>query len=388
MNGKKNIIILGCTGSIGDSSLKVIRHLKDSFNVIGVAGGKRFEKVAKIAAELKCKYASIANEEDFEKFKKLLPSSCEALLSEEGMIKMCTDPEVDMVLCGIVGTAGLAPVLEAVKAGKDIGLASKEILVMAGELVMQEVRKTNVKLIPVDSEHNAIFQCLDGREDQSFRRILLTCSGGPFLRKAKEEFENISRKEALKHPTWEMGPKITIDSATLMNKSLEVIEAAWLFGADIDQVEVVIHPQSIVHSMVEFTDGSILAQLSSPDMVFPIQYALTYPHRYEGSMKALDFTSGLKLDFESPDHDRFPSINMAKEVFKKGGTAPAVFNAANEVAVEAFLNEKLSFCAIWEVIQKTVDEHEYISKPTLDQIISADADARRIANAVIAGLVV
>lgn len=384
MSTKKNIVILGCTGSIGDSSLKVIRHLSDSFNVVGIAGGSRFEKVAAIAKETNCKYASIADAENLEKFKTLLPPSCEALTGEEGMVKMCTSPEVDFVLCGIVGTAGLAPVLEAIRAGKDIGLASKEILVMAGELVMEEVAKTGVKLIPVDSEHNAIFQCLDGKEDKSFRRILLTCSGGPFLRKAKSEFSSVTRKEALKHPTWDMGPKITIDSATLMNKSLEVIEAAWLFGADIDQVEVVIHPQSIIHSMVEFNDGSVLAQLSNPDMVFPIQYALTYPQRYEGSLKPMDFTQALSLDFEGPDHDRFPSILMAKEVFRKGGTAPAVFNAANEVAVAAFLEGKLNFSKIWDLIRGVLEKHNFTKKPNLSQIIAADAEARQIASEIVA----
>ena len=380
---KKNIVILGCTGSIGDSSLKVFRHLKDSFNVIGVAGGKRFEKVAEVASETKCKYASIAEPENLEKFSSLLPKGCEALVGQEGMIKMCTDPEVDLVLCGIVGTAGLAPVLEAIRAGKDIGLASKEILVMAGELVMDEVARTGVKLIPVDSEHNAIFQCLDGKDDKSFRRILLTCSGGPFLRKLKEAFSSVTIKEALNHPTWDMGPKITVDSATLMNKSLEVIEAAWLFGADIDQVEVVIHPQSIVHSMVEFKDGSVLAQLSNPDMVFPIQYALTYPERYESSLQPMDFTKALSLDFESPDHERFPSIKMAKDSFRRGGTAPAVFNAANEVAVAAFLAGSLKFSRIWDVIQKTLDKHSFERQPDLGRIIEADSEARIIAEEII-----
>jgi 1-deoxy-D-xylulose-5-phosphate reductoisomerase len=376
---KKKIVILGCTGSIGDSSLKVVRHLKDTFDVVGIAGGSRFSKVAEIAKETQCRYASISAESSFQEFSKILPKDCEALLGEEGMIKMCTDPEVDMVLCGIVGTAGLAPVLAAIKAGKDIGLASKEILVMAGELVMQEVEKHQVNMIPVDSEHNAIFQCLDGKSDCTYSRILLTCSGGPFLRTQASEFRSISPARALKHPTWDMGKKISIDSATLMNKSLELIEAAWLFKADIDQVEVVIHPQSIVHSMVEFVDGSILAQMSSPDMVFPIQYALTYPQRYEGSMKPLDFASGLNLGFEGPDHGRFPSIQIAKSVFKKGGTAPAVFNAANEVAVEAFLNNNLSFPDIWTVIQQAVDEHSFTEHPDLKTIIAIDAEARSLA---------
>ncbi|NQZ58378.1 MAG: 1-deoxy-D-xylulose-5-phosphate reductoisomerase [Lentisphaeraceae bacterium] len=376
---KKNIVILGCTGSIGDSSLKVIRHLKGQFNIIGVAGGRRFQKVADFAAETNSRYASISDESSFDEFQKSLPKNCEALIGEEGMIKMCTDPHVDMVLCGIVGTAGLAPVLEAIRAGKDIALASKEILVMAGEMVMKEVKKHGVAMIPVDSEHNAIFQCLEAQGKGKFTRLLLTCSGGPFRQTTKEEFKNITLAQALRHPTWTMGPKITIDSATLMNKSLEVIEAAWLFGADIDQVEVVIHPQSIVHSMVEFNDGSTLAQLSSPDMVFPIQYALTYPQRYDSNMKPLDFASGINLSFEGPDHDRFPSISMAKEAFKRGGTSCAVFNAANEVAVASFLDEKLKFLDIWNVIRHTLDTHTFIQKPTLDEIIASDQEARVIA---------
>ena len=376
---KKNIVILGCTGSIGDSSAKVVRHLRDKFNVIGVAGGRRFEKTAALAAEFNCRYASINSDNDLVAFRSLLPETCKAGAGENALIEMCTDPDVDMVLCGIVGTAGLKPVLEAIKAGKDIGLASKEILVMAGELVMKEVDKSGVKMIPVDSEHNAIFQCLDGQSDKSYRRILLTCSGGPFRETPESEFKNITKSKALKHPTWEMGPKITIDSATLMNKSLELIEAAWLFNAKLDEIEVVIHPQSIVHSMVEFVDGSILAQMSNPDMVFPIQYALTYPERYEGSLRPMDFSKSLNLSFSSPDHKRFPSINMAKDCLKRGGTSPAVFNAANEVAVEFFLEEKINFTFIWDVIRHSLEIHSFVKTPTLDQIISADKEAREIA---------
>ncbi|MCH2206859.1 MAG: 1-deoxy-D-xylulose-5-phosphate reductoisomerase [Lentisphaerales bacterium] len=380
---KKNIVILGCTGSIGDSSAKVVRHLSEKFNVIGVAGGRRYEKTAELAKEFNCRYASISSGENFSKFSSLVPESCNAGFGESALTQMCTDPDVDMVLCGIVGTAGLKPVLEAVKAGKDIGLASKEILVMAGELVMKEVKKAGVKMIPVDSEHNAIYQCLDGQADSSYRRILLTCSGGPFRETPKEDFPGITKKKALKHPTWDMGPKITIDSATLMNKSLELIEAAWLFDAQVDEIEVVIHPQSIVHSMVEFVDGSILAQLSNPDMVFPIQYALTYPKRYEGSFKPMDFTAGLNLTFESPDHERFPSVNIAKNCLRRGGTAPAVFNAANEVAVDYFLREELSFLAIWDVINFTLEKHAFVQNPSLDEIIAADAEARKIAEGFI-----
>lgn len=375
--GKKKVVVLGSTGSIGQSTLKVLRHLPEQFELVGLAAGSRWQEAAEQAAEFSCKYASIQVEASYSDFKKAVPSGCEALLGQEGLIKMVTDSEVDFVLCAIVGTDGLLPVLEAIRCGKTIGLASKEILVMAGELVMSEAKKYGVDIIPVDSEHNAIFQCLQGDDSKDIRRLLVTCSGGPFLRTPKEDFPNVTLEKALKHPTWDMGPKITIDSATLMNKSLEVIEAKYLFDVDIRNVEAVIHPQSIVHSMVEFVDGSILAQLSEPDMVFPIQYALTFPKRYPGSLKPLDFSQGLDLRFESPDHERFPSLKMAEEAVLRGGTTPAIFNAANEVAVDAFVKGQIHFVQIWDVIRAALEQHQTISNPSLEQIIAADQAIRQ-----------
>ena len=383
---KKNIVILGCTGSIGESSLKVVRHLSDRFNVVGVAGGRRFKDVARIADEFGCRYASIADQSAFAEFSNSVPSGCEALLGVEGMVKMCLDSDVDFVLCGVVGTAGLQPVLEAIRAGKNIGLASKEILVMAGELVMAEVEKAGVDMIPVDSEHNAIFQCLDGQPDRRVRRLLLTCSGGPFRQTPAEQFPSIQIEQALKHPTWDMGRKITIDSATLMNKALEFIEAKWLFGVEADQVEVVIHPQSIVHSMVEFVDGSILAQMSQPDMVFPIQYAMTWPERFGSSLQPMDFTKLLTLTFDGPDHSRFPSIMLAKQALATGGEAPAVFNAANEVAVDAFLDRRIRFDQIWEVIRRALSDIKFSQSPDLQKIITTDLLSRELCRDVVAEL--
>ena len=372
----KNIVILGSTGSIGESTCKVVRHLEGQFKVIGVAGGSRWQKVAEQAVEFDVRYASIQNQDSFDSFREALPDSCQALQGIEGMERMVTDPKVDFVLCGVVGTASLKPVLAAIRAGKDIGLASKEILVMAGEIVMAEAKKYGVNIIPVDSEHNAIFQCLEGQQTKDVKRLLVTCSGGPFRQTPYEEFKDITVAKALKHPTWTMGRKITIDSATLMNKSLEVIEAKWLFDVDIDQVEVVVHPQSIVHSMVEYVDGSILSQMSEPDMVFPIQFAMCYPERQKGSLKPLDFSQLMTLTFESPDHERFPSLKMARQAVLEGGTMPAVFNAANEIAVEAFLNEKITFLNIWDVIRSAMDHHQTIKKATLDEIIDADTAIR------------
>ena len=270
-----------------------------------------------------------------------------------------------------------------IKFTKKMLIANKESVICGWNLIEKKSLKYKTKIIPIDSEHFSIFKLIENHSINEVKKIYLTASGGPFLNFTKKKMKKINPHNALKHPKWKMGKKITIDSATLMNKSLEVIEAAWLFGADIDQVEVVIHPQSIVHSMVEFKDGSVLAQLSNPDMVFPIQYALTYPERYESSLQPMDFTKALSLDFESPDHERFPSIKMAKDSFRRGGTAPAVFNAANEVAVAAFLAGSLKFSRIWDVIQKTLDKHSFERQPDLGRIIEADSEARIIAEEII-----
>jgi 1-deoxy-D-xylulose-5-phosphate reductoisomerase len=289
-------------------------------------------------------------------------------------------PGADIVLIAIVGTAGLRPALAAIRAGKDIAVASKEILVMAGEIVMSEARKYGVRVLAVDSEHSAIFQCLDGKPSASVRKLWLTASGGPFRATPKEEFPNITVERALKHPSWVMGRKITIDSATLFNKGLEMIEARWLFDIEMARVSVVVHPQSVVHSMVEFVDGSMLAQLSTPDMCLPIQYALTYPDRAPSDRVQTNLAKLGSLTFEEPDPERFPSLQLARKAGEIGGTLPAVLNAANEVAVDAFVNRRINFPQISDTVRRTMDKHNVISHPTLDQILEADSWARREAS--------
>jgi 1-deoxy-D-xylulose-5-phosphate reductoisomerase len=296
------------------------------------------------------------------------------------LLKLATMPEADIVLIAIVGTAGLQPALAAIRAGKDIAVASKEILVMAGEIVMNEARAHGVKVLAVDSEHSAIFQCLDGKPPSSVRKLWLTASGGPFRDKVvwpKDKFAEITLERALKHPSWVMGRKITIDSATLFNKGLEMIEARWLFDIEMPRVGVVVHPQSVVHSMVEFVDGSMIAQMSTPDMCLPIQYALTYPERAASERVQTDLAKYGTLTFEEPDTERFPALDLARRAGDVGGTLPAVLNAANEVAVEAFVNRTLSFVGITETVRRTLDAHQVVDHPTLEQILQADAWARR-----------
>jgi len=299
------------------------------------------------------------------------------LTGEKGLVELATMPEADIVLIAIVGTAGLEPALAAIRAGKDLAVASKEILVMAGELVMSEARKHGVKVLPVDSEHSAIFQCLEGRHPADVKRLILTASGGPFRQTPREQFPDITVAQALKHPSWTMGQKITIDSATLFNKGLEMIEARWLFDIEIDRVDVVVHPQSIVHSIVEFQDGSMLAQLSAPDMRHPIQYALVGPKRLPNSMPPTDLAKIGMLTFENPDQNKFPSLRLAHLAGRVGGTLPAVFNAANEVAVERFVTGQIRFTDIFTTVEKTMTAHCPVSQPPLDAILAADAWARR-----------
>ena len=308
-----------------------------------------------------------------------LGAKCEVYSGAEGLLKLATMPEADIVLIAIVGTAGLQPALAAIRAGKDIAVASKEILVMAGEIVMREAREHGVKVLAVDSEHSAIFQCLDGKPTESVRKLWLTASGGPFRDKSawpQEKFSDITVECALKHPSWVMGRKITIDSATLFNKGLEMIEARWLFDIEMARVDVLVHPQSIVHSMVEFVDGSLLAQLSTPDMCLPIQYALTYPERVASGRVQTNFPKHGNLTFEEPDTERFPSLKLARRAGDVGGTLPAVLNAANEVVVEAFVNRKVNFPQITLIVARVMDAHKVVSHPTLEQILAADAWAR------------
>ncbi len=376
----KNVVLLGSTGSIGTSTVKVAEDLSDQIRLIGLAAGGNADLLLEQTRKHKPAVISISDPAKAKELQNALGASTQVLCGNEGLLKLATLPAADIVLIAIVGTAGLQPALAALRAGKDIAVASKEILVMAGEIVMNEARKHGVRVLAVDSEHSAIFQCLDGKPTNSVRQLLLTASGGPFRDKSlwpKEKFSEITVERALKHPSWVMGRKITIDSATLFNKGLEMIEARWLFDIEMARVGVVVHPQSIVHSMVEFVDGSLIAQLSTPDMCLPIQYALTYPDRAASARVQTNFPKIGTLTFEEPDVERFPAIQLARRAGEIGGTLPAVLNAANEVAVDAFVNRKINFPQITETVRRTMDAHTVVEHPTLEQILEADAWARR-----------
>jgi 1-deoxy-D-xylulose-5-phosphate reductoisomerase len=376
----KNVVLLGSTGSIGTSTIKVVEDLPDQLRLVGLGAGNNLELLTEQARKHKPAALSIGDPVKAEALRRSVGHSTEVFSGNEGLLKLATLDSADVVLIAIVGTAGLQPALAAIRAGKDIAVASKEILVMAGEIVMREARAHGVRVLAVDSEHSAIFQCLDGKPSESVRRLILTASGGPFRSKAdwpKERFADITVERALKHPSWVMGRKITIDSATLFNKGLEMIEARWLFDVGMDRVSVVVHPQSIVHSMVEFVDGSILAQMSTPDMCLPIQYALTYPDRSPSERVNTSFAHLGSLTFEEPDEDRFPALALARRAGEVGGTLPAVLNAANEVAVEAFVQERINFPAISETVRRTMDAHTVIEQASLEQILEADAWARK-----------
>jgi 1-deoxy-D-xylulose-5-phosphate reductoisomerase len=375
----KNVVLLGSTGSIGTSTVKVAVDLPSQIRLIGLAAGGNADLLLEQTRQHQPGVISINDPAKAKELQAKLGSSTRVLCGNEGLLELATLPEADIVLIAIVGTAGLQPALAAIRAGKDIAVASKEILVMAGEIVMSEARQHGVKVLAVDSEHSAIFQCLDGKPTDSVRKLILTASGGPFRSKTewpKEKFSEITVERALKHPSWVMGRKITIDSATLFNKGLEMIEARWLFDIEMARVGVVVHPQSIVHSMVEFVDGSIIAQLSTPDMCLPIQYALTYPARAASDRVQTNFPKLGTLTFEEPDVERFPAIELARRAGEIGGTLPAVLNAANEVAVEAFVNRKISFPQITATVRRTMDAHQVVAQPTLEQILAADAWAR------------
>jgi 1-deoxy-D-xylulose-5-phosphate reductoisomerase len=373
-NGPARIVLLGATGSIGESALRVVRALPGRISIAGLSGrnpdlllqlGREFPEAALCAGDA----STAAGLSDV--------LGRPVLHGEEGLATLATHPGADLVLVAIVGTAGLRPALAALASGKDLAVASKEILVMAGEEVMAAAAKSGRRVLPVDSEHNAIFQCLEGKDLSTVKRLILTCSGGPFRKAAREDLTSVTPEQALRHPTWSMGRKISIDSATLFNKGLEMIEARWLFGIPMDRIDVVIHPQSIVHSMVEFVDGSILAQLGSTDMALPIQYALTYPERVEGPCAPLDLAMLGRLDFEPPRTDLFPALDLARRAGSAGGTLPAVLNAANEAAVEAFLDGRLSFPGIWERVAAAMDAVPFEPHPDLARLVEADAAARR-----------
>jgi 1-deoxy-D-xylulose-5-phosphate reductoisomerase len=394
---RKRVVVLGATGSIGESALKVAHDIPERMEIVGLAANQNAQKLAEQANRIRPKAVCLVDESKLGELRSALEYQPQILTGAAGLVEISCLAESEMVLVGVVGTGGLQPALAAIEAGKDLAVASKEILVMAGEIVMREAGRKGVNVLPVDSEHNAIFQCLDSQrqrptpnvqhptsnEESDVRRLILTASGGPFRQKPADEFEEITVEQALKHPTWNMGPKITVDSATLFNKGLEMIEAHWLFGVEMKRVEVVIHPQSIVHSMVEFNDGSVLAQLSHSDMCFPIQYAVTWPERVPNSLPPLDFGKLRQLDFAAPRYEDFPALDLARRAGNEGGTLPAVLNAANEVAVSAFLDCKISFPRIWQTVAAVMDLHANVAHPDLDAILRADQWARAEAAGVV-----
>jgi 1-deoxy-D-xylulose-5-phosphate reductoisomerase len=410
---RKRVVVLGATGSIGESALKVAHDIPERMEIVGLTANSNAQKLAVAANRVRPQAVGLVDESKIDILRGALEYEPQVFAGEEGLREIACLTNADMVLVAIVGTGGLRPALAAIEAGKDLAVASKEILVMAGEIVMREARDNGVHVLPVDSEHNAIFQCLEGKRStlnaqrstsnaessglsversprrspstadagwtldvSDVRRIILTASGGPFRETPAKEFVDLTPEQALKHPTWNMGRKITIDSATLFNKGLEMIEAHWLFGVEMRRVEVVIHPQSIVHSMVEFSDGSVLAQLSHSDMCFPIQYAVTWPERVPNSLPPLDFGKLRQLEFATPRYDDFPALNLARRAGESGGTLPAVLNAVNEVAVAAFLDREVNFPRIWQIVEEVMNRHTRVAHPDLDAILRADQWAR------------
>ncbi len=377
----KNVVLLGSTGSIGTSTLKVVEDLPERLRLIGLAAGGNVDLLVEQTGRHQPATISIQDPARVAALQERVGAGVRVLSGSDGLVALATLPEADIVLIAIVGTAGLLPALAAIRAGKDIAVASKEILVMAGELVMREAKAHGVRVLAVDSEHSAIFQCLEDKPAESVRNLWLTASGGPFRDKARwsrEALAQVTLEQALKHPSWVMGRKITIDSATLFNKGLEMIEARWLFGIEMNRVQVVVHPQSVVHSMVEYVDGSIIAQLSTPDMCLPIQIALCHPDRVTSDRVKTHFPTIGSLTFEEPDTERFPALLLAREAGVLGGTLPAVFNAANEVAVERFCRREISFLDITRHVRSVMEVHQRIDQPSLDQILEADRWARTV----------
>ena len=379
MRTAKNIVILGSTGSVGENAVLAAKSLSGKVNVVGLGAGSNHVRVAEQAKELNCGLVALADPVAAAAAKELLPPECEILAGGDAMVELATKPEVDLVLCAIVGAPSLRPAFEAVKAGKTLALASKEALVMAGHIIMAEAKKRGVEIIPVDSEHSAVAQCLAGRSAAA-SRIILTASGGPFLDWTSEAIARATVKDALAHPTWNMGTKISIDSATLMNKSLEIIEASHLFGLPAGKIDVVVHRQSIVHSMVEFQDGTVLAQMSVPDMRFPIVKALTWPDTLPNALPTLGLKDIANLTFEPPDKTKFPSLNFAQEVLRTGGVSGAALNAANEIAVGEFVAGRARFSDIWRIVEETLEARDWSSgEDNLEAILEADNEARHVA---------
>ena len=379
----RKISILGSTGSIGTQTLEVVENLKD-IKVMAITGNSNIRLLEKQARKFQPELVAVMDEKNAEILKeKLSDMHIRVISGMDGLVEAATYEGVDTVVTSVVGNVGLKPTFEAIRAGKNIALANKETLVSAGQLVMDLAKKHDIKIYPVDSEHSAIFQSLQGNEGNKIERILLTASGGPFRGKKREELLHVTAADALKHPNWSMGNKITIDSATLMNKGLEVMEAKWLFGVDVDQIEVLVHPQSIVHSAVEYEDGAIVAQLGEPDMRVPIQYALTYPKRVKNPFPRVDFTQRSNLTFDKPDMETFKCLSLAYRALKTGGTLPAVLNGANEVAVARFLKGDIGFLDIPELIEQTMDAYTVKYEYTLEDLLEADAWAKDYAAKVV-----
>jgi len=380
----RSIALLGSTGSIGVSTLDLVRQFPERFKIHGMVAGRNLKRLATQIKEFSPRCVAIKNEEDVPRLRRLIGKNrVEIFFGEKGATKVATATEVEVVLAAIVGGAGLMPTLKAVRAGKEIALANKEALVMAGELFVNEAKQRGIRILPVDSEHSAIFQCLQGNLRDEVDKLILTASGGPFLRTPLKRLDKVTVEQALKHPNWKMGQKITIDSATMMNKGLEIVEARWEFDMESDRIEVVIHPQSVVHSMVRYQDGSIIAQLGVPDMRIPISYALAYPHRLKGQWEALDLTRHRELNFLPVEKKRFPALVLAYEALKEGGTMPAVLNAANEVVVAAFLERKIGFREMHRVIDKTMQSHDTRRPKEVDEILDVDRWARDKASSLI-----
>ncbi len=375
----KHLSILGSTGSIGSNTLKVVEMFPERFTVKAMTAKKNIRLIAKQIEQFNPELAVVYDEKGAQDLKDRLPTGTkvEIMYGAEGYIAAATQPSVDMVVAAMVGAAGLMPTLAAIDEGIDIALANKETLVMAGDIVMKRADERDVQILPIDSEHSAIFQCISGSRKADLKKIILTASGGPLIHRPKNEFNKIKPKDALKHPTWQMGEKISIDSATLMNKGLEILEAKHFFGVSQDRIEVLIHPQSIVHSMVAYHDGAVIAQLGIPDMRGAIAYALSWPERLPLDQPLPDFQSIGALTFERPDLNKFPCLQMAFDVCKIGGTLPVVLNAANEVAVQTFLNQAISFDKIPEIIRNTIDQHVNVSNPSLADILETDRWARK-----------
>ena len=376
----RHIVLLGATGSIGQSACRVARELPERVRIVGMSGFRNIERLAVEANLLRPAALAVPDAAaEAELRTKLDYQPAAVFTGPAGLDQLARWEGADLVLVAIVGTGGLRPTFAALEAGKDIALASKEVLVVAGELVMAAARRSGRRILPVDSEHNAIFQCLEGRDPVQVRRLILTASGGPFRSWPEDKLRAVTRQEALRHPTWRMGEKITIDSATMFNKGLEMIEARWLFDVDIARIDVVVHPQSIVHSMVEFVDGSVLAQMSHSDMRFPIQYALTWPDRIAGSLPPLEWARLGRLDFEEPRYDVFPALDLARQAAERGGAAPAVLNAANEVAVAEFLAGRIAFPRIWQIVTAVLERCGDRAGGDLESLLASDLEAREAA---------